>query len=208
MTEIAVQQNPVVDKKAAPNHEEQLVTVRRLDWRFLLPSPGLGVVGYIGKRESALCQALQKFSGSVILLTDSAGAGKTGTVQRLDLLVGNSSDFMALKKATKVLRPGGCLYLELKRSRIFSNTRAVAKRLGTIGYSDVTVHWHRPNFEHCLDLVPLADSNALQHVFQRNQSNFKGKVISALGMLLQRLRLVALLTPCVSFVARKSQGEM
>jgi len=73
-------------------------------------------------------------------------------------------------------------------------------------FSDIEVHWHRPDFENCLEFIPLDRKPALQYVFSRNKVSLKDRLASLTGRSLVKMGLLPILIPCFSLVARKSSS--
>ena len=174
--------------KEENHYEQDLALIRRLDWRFLLPSPKLGVVSYLGPGESGLLSALQQFASEVHRF-EAVDQNRNGTEKRYDLLVCTKANWQKMARAGTALKPEGYLYLEYKQAGLFPRAESVQKKLQLAGFCQITAHWHRPNFSRCLYMVPLFEKQALRHFFDRNRSDEKGKAISLLGTVLLRLNL-------------------
>jgi len=215
-------------QKIQPN-ESQLL--RRIDWRFLLPDPALRRVAYIGKKGGRLLWALQTFSES---LTTFPVPPRSETLSEesavFDLVVLRSTNRQHVLPASRMLTSEGYFYWELDRRDYLPDSgndrhgwRAIAPRrvlrllrsnlshtkkyvdvLELSGFCDIEVQWHRPNFEECLELIPLHRETTLEYVFSRNTKSLKGRMEFFLGRGLMQIGLLARLIPCFSLVARKS----
>jgi hypothetical protein len=189
---------------------------RRVDWRFLLPDPTLGQVAYIGPARGAHPESLRLFSAALTLLdTPAAPAARA---QHYDVVVLNAPSREALRGAAKLAKPGGFLYIEAKgllwpkhwrpgrssagspRLRHAANYIAA---LGQLGFGECSAHWHWPNFEACTRIIPLDDSAALIHAFQRERNGMAARLQTALGAALVRSGLLARIVPSFSVVARR-----
>ncbi len=132
---------------------------RRLDWRFLLPDPGLGRVLYIGPSEGSLPESLQIFSGSLTIQSDmTVPAACQGA---FDLVVMRAPSLRGLRRAAEALRPGGCLYAEIdgplvrrRHAGALRPSRACAE-LRRLGLGRIALAWHWPSFDSCTRIVPL-----------------------------------------------------
>jgi len=217
-------------KQSSPNHAQLL---RRIDWRFLLPDPTLRRVAYVGSYDEVLLSALQTFSQSLITLHDSQQL-ETSSAERsaYDLLVLRSTNPQDVMRANQMLTSGGYLYWEIDRRAALPsdepNARSGWKKavrwinrrlqprmspykkyvaaLEFWSFSDIEVHWHRPDFENCLEFIPLDRKPALQHVFSRNNGSLKDRISSMVGRSLVKMGLLPRLIPCFSLVARKSSS--
>ena len=94
-----------------PQPEHRLRASRRLDWRFLLPDGRLAHVGYLGNRDTTLLASLEMFSESVTVLGPHDWTG--GDDGRFDVLVLQAPRREMVRRAGRLLRPGGFLYAEI-----------------------------------------------------------------------------------------------
>ena len=85
-----------------------------------------------------------------------------------------------------------------------SHTKKFVDTLNLSGFCDIEVHWHRPNFDECRELIPLGCESTLEYVFSRNKRVLKDRMESLTGKLIFRTGLLPRLIPCLSLVARKS----
>jgi len=192
---------------------------RRIDWRFLLPEPYLRRVAYLGPERGTLPAALKHFSESFrIISSNDAG--------NFDLVVLRLRDVSDLAKANKLLVSGGFLYWETKplnwaaalQHRTNGKHVSTPKRwqrvpnlfhdhvqaLARLGFQDIQIHWQRPNFEGCLEIIPMNETIALDYAFGRPRSDLASRVKFAAGKLMMQTGLLAHLTPCFSLIGRKS----
>ncbi len=179
---------------------ELILAVRRLDWRFLLPNPRLGRVGYIGKEGTSLAWSLEHFSETFIRVVP----GEQGRQLAVDLLVcEEQADRVTVAEAARRLAPGACLYCEITKPRLLSLNSGISRFLRKMGYGEIEIYWARPGFENCLELVPVKEKSALKFLFSRNLAGVKGRMISLAGTLLSHMGLAALCCRRLSVVARK-----
>ncbi len=75
--------------------------------------------------------------------------------------------------------------------------------LECLGFGDIQMHWQRPNFEACLEIIPMNDPAALDYAFSRPRSDLASRLKFAAGRFMMQSGLLAHLTPCFSLIARK-----
>ena len=187
--------------------DHALQLVRRLDWRFLLPNPVLGDVAYIGSMGGTLPSALQQFSELLTIVQPSELPGpgvKLGC--SYETVVLRSSAVGAVRKAKPLLMTGGYLYWEVERVSGLDHVRRYTKAVERLGFDDIQVTWHRPDFESCLELIPLSDSRALRFAFARRHESTTKRLKFAAGRLLMTTGLLARVVPCFSIIARNHQS--
>jgi hypothetical protein len=209
------------NKPAARRSDHELQLVRRIDWRFLLPEPYLRRVAYFGPAKGALPSALEHFSESFQNISSPKKA-------KFDLVVLGLRDAPDLEKAHTLLAPGGFLYWEMKpvslsvawrhlMNRDVETSQAASKRwrwvlnlfgehidaLERLGFGDIQLHWHRPNFEACLEMIPMHEP-ALDYTFSRTRSDLASRLKFAAGRVMMQSGLLAHLTPCFSIIGRKA----
>lgn len=203
---------------------EQMVQIsRRIDWRFLLPEGSLGRVGCFAPANKDLLTALQYFSDSLtILSSQEPGDAGMGNAEVFDLTVIPGTAGTALEAVKTMLKPGGYLYWEVRRSnrrrggakgakKSFSrlaHVRRYAEYLHGLGFEDIAIHWHRPGFANCKEFIPLPalileEKTALQYAFSRGQSGLAGRLKLLAGRMALNSGLLPRLVPCFSVVARK-----
>jgi hypothetical protein len=187
--------------------DQALQLVRRLDWRFLLPNPVLGDIAYIGSMGGTLPRALQQFSDmlTIVLPSDLSSADvKCGC--SYETVVLQSSAVAAVKDVKPLLAPGGYLYWEVERASGIDHVRKYMKAARRMGFDDIQIYWHRPDFETCLEMIPLTNSRALRFAFARRQESTTKRLKFAAGRLLVTTGLLPRVVPCFSIVARKPQS--
>jgi hypothetical protein len=206
-------------KPTARRSDQDLQLTRRIDWRFLLPEPYLRRVAYFGPSNGTLPSALEHFSESFRIISSHDGGN-------FDLMVLRLREIPDLAKANKLLVSGGFLYWELKPinwaatlqhrangkhdstpkrwRRVPSLFHAHIAALTRLGFQDIQIHWHRPNFEGCLEIIPMNEATALDYAFGRPRSDLANRIKFAAGKVMMQTGLLAHLTPCFSLLARKS----
>ena len=208
------------------DRDHRLQLVRRIDWRFLLPDPTLRVVALLGNGDKNLQNALQQFSQSLNVYDPRTEL--TGTCDA-DLVVLCSSQMSDARYAVQMLKPGGSLYWELnhvpwsaahttgeahheraqvdkpkKRHLIhrphFREYVAYTKRLNI---DNAQVNWHRPNYDTCLEIIPLDDFSATRYVFSRETGGRMGQFKMRVGRMMLASGLLARFVPNLSIVGTK-----
>jgi hypothetical protein len=216
---------------ADPQHRDQpgtaarhsrasdLHAIRRLDWRYLLSDPHFRRVAYLGPGNDSLVDALKRFSHSFVhlLAVPDVGSAKGGHITA-DLVVVQSPCRSSLEQAARLLTADGLLYCELERRPLFRRSsgtppargiRGLKLRMGiqtvlrSLGFREITIHWHFPNFEECRRIIPAAEPAALEHLLRASQHPIPGPLARALARGLARTGILFYLMPCVSIVARK-----
>jgi SAM-dependent methyltransferase len=181
---------------------------RRVDWRFLLPDPNLGRVAFLGPARGPLLESLRLFS-TALAVNEPAGQDRL-----YDVVVAVDPTHALLRRAARLLRPDGHLYVEAHapfkpaqllrggRPRFAAGHVAAMQRLGLV---EAVAYWHWPNFESCAEIVPLGERDALLLALARRRSGAGAWLKSALGHALLRSGLFERLAPCFSVVARKPE---
>jgi hypothetical protein len=208
-------------REASPRRSDQeLQLARRIDWRFLLPEPYLGRVAYSGPETGSLPTALKHFSQSFKFISPSA----ENPAVYFDLVVLRLRAAADLAKAHALLVPGGFLYWELKPlpwaallqqhrngadhampkrwRRVPNLFQSQTENLARLGFGDIELYWQRPNFEACLEIIPM-DDWALDYTFSRTRSDLVSRLKFAAGRTMLKSGVLSCLTPCFSLIARK-----
>lgn len=196
-----------IPPKAQTQRDRQILTVRRLDWRFLLPDPALRNVAYIGAPDPDLQAALGEFSASLQLLS---GEQLTG-LPVFDLLVARKATMNEIKSVIPMLKSGGYLYWEVVRTKPKKMTKLAPPRsafryrndLNQLELTDLRLYWHRPNFSRCKEMIPLDSPNALSFAMNKGHTGFHGQIKETAGKLLKNSGMLPFMVSCFSIVGRK-----
>jgi len=189
--------------------DRQLQTSRRIDWRFLLPSPHLGQVVYLGPGNGMLLDALNQFSESLKIMSPPYKSMKDRSKDSVfKLAILQSSNLADLEHVNEVLNDHGYLYWEICRVNWqvrlrLRHYRDYVAALERLGFSAMQVNWHRPDFDSCLEIIPLDNPATLKYVFSRRPDDMAGQIKLAIGRGLAQLRLLPRLVPCLSITAYK-----
>ena len=197
-----------------------LQAARRVDWRFLLPCPDSKDVLYVGREGGSLVESLRLFSTSLTVVTDARGLD--ALEKNYDVVVTSEPSHASLPRIIGKIAPGGWLYVEARRrfrlgvgwpgdgrkllrdERTLCHAPDYAAALRRLGLEEVAAHWHWPNLEACLEIVPLADRPAVVHSLARRTGGRLARLKAALGYGLLRTGLLARLVPYFSVVGRSA----
>lgn len=171
--------------------ESALAAVRRADWRFLLPDPGLGRVAYLAPHEPALAEALTRVGAEVDLVEHPQSTADHDVV----VLTGAARDLVA--RAGGLLAPGGWLYAETTGPRARSWSRA----LRAAGYEEVTAYWLWPDARACREIVPLTPG-PLRHALGRRDPGARVRVRVRAATLLAAGGAFGLVAPHAAVIGR------
>ena len=195
---------------------------RRLDWRFLLPDSTLGHVGYVGKVEPQLVQALTQFAERVVPVVAAESAAAQYAAQ-YDVVVAGLPTHAELVQAVRNVRSGGFLYVETsglfwpknftslrscqntaKRWRLWS-PQAHVRTLTALGMHGVTAYWCWPTFAACTRMTPLDDPAAHRFLFapMATPKRLKRRAIYTAQKAVVTHRWLNALLPSVAIVATK-----
>ncbi|MFO7321155.1 MAG: hypothetical protein DIU68_005470 [Chloroflexota bacterium] len=175
---------------------------RRLDWRFLLPDPRLGAIGYFGPQDETLLAALREFSSSVEALDweHEREAAFDGVV------VKQPASARLLAQAAQAVRPGGFLYVELRRKprqALVGHSRTYRAALIRAGFEEPEYHWHWPDFERCTRFVPLNVPGPLMFDLSNGARGPRRFFFSAAARVAVASGLLARVVPCISLIATR-----
>lgn len=167
----------------------------------------------VGAAESALAAALDRFCESLTVVEPQRlTAAKESFPAPFDLVVVSAPDKTLIPAVLPLLKNGGTLYWEVQRNRQtllrgsrngYRNARRYAAYLQSLQLREVDLHWHRPNFGGCLEIIPLNRSRALAHSLAKTHSSLKGKLKIAAGKTLRYSGLLPYTVSCFSLVGQK-----
>jgi hypothetical protein len=190
--------------------EVSLQASRRIDWRFLLPTPDLGGVACIGVDDDDLLDSLALFRATLKVAESASGEDLDGSH---DVVVLRNPPREVVEVGSRLLRPGGWLYLEVENSSSSrapgapGSVRACARELRRCGLLEVRTHVHWPDFASCRAIVPLDEVSAVRHGLARGSAN-GGWFVTRLAPVLAATRQLGPFVPCASAIGRRpDQGE-
>jgi hypothetical protein len=137
-----------------------VISLRRADWRFLLPvrADGFEHLVLVGG-PAGLAERLQA-AGLARRVSRGPVAARSA-----DALVILADAQVAIDAARPALRSGGVLYLEVDRrrpGRLALTPALVASRLTEAGLSPLETYWVKPGFESAEMFLPLGAPGALE----------------------------------------------
>jgi hypothetical protein len=191
-------------------HEAVLQASRRIDWRFLLPTPDLGQVACIGVTDPDLLESLELFSAALEVADATREDERDASY---DVIVLRNPRRETIEVGCRLLRPGGWLYVEVENSNSSRapgaprSVRGCARELRRFGLVDVSTYVHWPDFASCRAIVPLDEVTAVRHGLARGSTS-GGWLLTRLAPVLAATRQLGLFVPCASAIARRpEQGE-
>jgi len=191
-------------------HEAVLQASRRIDWRFLLPTPALGQVACIGVTDADLLESLELFSAALEVADATREDERDASY---DVIVLRNPRRETIEVGCRLLRPGGWLYVEVENSNSSRapgaprSVRGCARELRRFGLVDVSTYVHWPDFASCRAIVPLDEVTAVRHGLARGSTS-GGWLLTRLAPVLAATRQLGLFVPCASAIARRpEQGE-
>jgi hypothetical protein len=95
----------------------------------------------------------------------------------------------------------------VNRPRIHHAADYVAA-LERLGFVDIQVYWHWPNFEACTMIIPLDDRAALLHALGRHASGGAVQLKATVGRWLLQSGWLTRVVPCFSVVAQRRRSVM
>lgn len=155
---------------------DQAAVARRADWRFLLPEPQLGRVGYLSPHAPDLVAALEQVSDRLDLLEPSASDGEH---ELIVVTAGRASS--TARAASELLCPGGRLYAEVPGRRVLSWERELRRA----GFGEIDLYWLWPNERACREIVPL-ERDAIHAMLERRDPGARAALRARGASLLAR----------------------
>ncbi len=191
------------------SRNEQLALARRIDWRFLLPSPTLGRVACVepieaGHLAAIVAAATHVESGSLSALR-SRGSWDVVIAPQAVATGGTP----ALASALELLEPGGWLMVDLPRhARVRRLLSRSAEALVDEGAEPVLVHWLMPDRARSSIVVPLGDPVAMQAALTRRRSTRAKTMLVGAARWLARAGIAPdMLAGDVRLLARRGGGH-
>jgi len=179
---------------------DTLRTIGRVDWRFLLGNGRLGRVVYVGEPSAVHLAGLYAVSEEVTA-ADAETEREPG-----DAVVVARPTAGELVHAMALLRPGGWIYVETGYRRRRAETARFYECLRILqdgGFVSLQAFWHFPNFESCLEIIPLADPAVVRLAIDRRQRTLAATAKGLIARLLLACRLLPRALPSVSLVGRR-----
>ena len=183
----------------------RLASIRRVDWRFLLPPAAFGTVAMVGTGDDEVMSALRQVAGRVVGPVD---AGGTGDEPAADLVVTIAATRDVLECALRLVPAGRWIYAGAgpRRAPGRAPLREVAAALRSAGFVDIRRSWHWPNEPAALEIVPLDDARAVRLTLDRRRSGRAARVKAAMASVALRLHVLGRVVPGWSVVGRRPFG--
>lgn len=180
------------------DRDHRLRAARLLDWRFLLPDPGLERVGLIGAVDAGLRAALEELG------IDAAGEASDATI--VGAPTADDAE-QVVARALQGTRPGGWILLEGgDRSRLARGFRRAGAALARAGAEGSTRAWHLPTRAAALRILPLDDAQALRFGLSRHGSSAARRVRALTARAAAAAGAADLLAGQVTLLARAPGG--
>lgn len=187
-----------------PNTTHQS-SLRRLDWRFLLPAPPNGSF-----RHLLLCGGNAALAQQIVTanLADQVSCEVDTTDTRYDAAVLLHNSPLTVTNIAPSLEPGAVFYHELHRpltATLQLSPTKLRRRFEQVGMTLTGIYWAAPNFDQCRRYIPLDVPDALQWYF--SSVFVAGSPLLRLTRALFRLSTrgkhhpLGLLAPCICLTA-------
>jgi hypothetical protein len=128
--------------------------LRRVDWRFLLPTPFL---------ERTICFNSGVLADAVRLVSASTVEPDSDSALDCDLAVAVDPEQKCIEQAWARLRPGGSVYFEFYHRR-WSRKATISRCLGRLGFENISFYRPWPSAEAAHYWVPLNSSAARRYL--------------------------------------------
>jgi len=184
----------------------RLASIRRVDWRFMLPERAFTTVLVVGPADEPLLSGLGQIAGRVIRVD---GEGEPDDDSTADLVVTIAASRTVLQRALRHVRPGGWVYAGAGSPRApgRSSFREVAGALRSAGFIDLHRSWHWPTEPAALEIVPIDDASAVRVVLDRRRSGRSARVKAWMARIALRLRALDRIVPGWSVIGRRPWGD-
>jgi hypothetical protein len=172
-------------------------TLRRADWRFLLPDP---------RPARSICFADGSLEQAAVAISDRVIESTTCASGDCDLAVARNPSQSILQATWAALRPGGACYVEWT-SPLTGGPAKIRQRLEAIGFTQVACYWPWPWPDRASTLywLPIESPYVVQYLLA-NRARGRGLINRAGNKLLEvvwRLSLSLRLLVPLSVIARK-----
>ena len=169
--------------------------IRRIDWRFLLPSPDLGRVLCVSS-DSMTAAAIRSIAADPVVVESWMLDRDTAP---FSLIVTTAFEGTTAHLAHEWLEPGGYLFAELPGGML---ARRMARRhIQQAGLQLEARLWHWPSFVACEQIVDADDPAALMAALRRQHGSARTLLKKRIGQVLVRLGQFGTFAPDVSVLA-------
>ena len=138
-------------------------TLRRADWRFLLPDP---------RPARSICFADGLLAQAVAAISDQMIEPTSRSIDSCDLAVARNPDPQTLQAAWAALRPGGACYVEWT-SPLAGGPVKIRQRLEAIGFVQVACYWPWPLPDRASTLywLPIESPHVVRYLLANRTSS-------------------------------------
>jgi thymidylate kinase len=180
--------------------------LRRVDWRFFLPTPALGSVLCADSAAEELRAALAQ-AGPTSLTTSAPSTWPAAPCA--DLVILGDLERQQAVRAYRALRPDGWVYAEVRRrSASLRPALSSARRaLRQAGFEDVALYWHAPNLRSTMRIVPLDQHGSIRSTLLRYDGMRFGRTKSLAARAALHLGLFPLAVPEASVLGHRPAGR-
>jgi thymidylate kinase len=186
-----------VNDRALPLH-----LLRRVDWRFFLPTPALGRVLCADSAAADLRAALAQARPTS--LTTSAPS-MWPAAPCADLVVLGELDRQHAVRAYRAVQPDGWVYAEVRRrsASVRPAVSSARRSLRQAGFEDVALYWHAPDLRSTMRIVPLNQRGSIRSTLLRYDGMRFGRTKSLAARAVLHLGLFPLAVPEASVLGRR-----
>ncbi len=183
----------------------RLASIRRVDWRFLLPEAAFGTVVLVGPADEAVRAGLEQVARLVVV---ADGDAEPSVDARPDLVVTIAAGRSVLDVALRHVPAGGWIYAGAgpRRAPGRVSLRVVAAALRSAGFEDIASSWHWPSEPAALEIVSLDDARALRLTLDRRRSGPTARLKATLAGIAHRLHILERIVPGWSVIGRRPVG--
>ncbi len=172
---------------------------RRLDWRFLLPTPELGTVALAGHPDDFLTQALRLLDPDMLRLCAAGDVEPTANAV-CDVVVLARPTYQDLQAALSAVRPGGWICAEVRRRQVLTlggldTLNRCSRAFRQAGLVDVEAYWHAPSIDACARILPVDRRHVVRETLGRYRGQPFGLAKSIVGRLALACGVFGMLVP-------------
>jgi len=186
--------------------EGSLASIRRVDWRFLLPRSAFETVALVGEPDGAVQAGLEQVAVRVIG-RPADGWSSDDPAPGLVVTIGASRS--ALREALGLVPPGAWIYAGAgpRGAPGRAPLREVAAALRAAGFGEIRRSWHWPSEPAALEIVSLDDPRAVRLTLGRRRSGPAARMKATLAAIAFRLHLLERIVPGWSVVGRRPAAD-
>ena len=186
--------------------EGSLASIRRVDWRFLLPRSAFETVAVVGQPDAAVRAGLEQVSGRVV---GPPGDGLWGDDRAPGLVVTIGATRSVLRETLHLVPAGAWIYVGAgsRGARGRASLREVAAALRAAGFGEVRRSWHWPSEPAALEIVSLDDARAVRLTLGRRRSGLAARIKATVAGVALGLHILERVVPGWSVVGRRPTDD-